>query len=542
MRLFYIGFMLFVLGNCFTATAQQMIPVQGKDSVSYFIIRQADRLRFQKLDSTELNILAGHVIMEQGKTIFYCDSAVVNKTKKIVEAFGSVHINDNDSVHIYSQYLIYHLDTKVAEVRKKVTMTDGKGTLTSEELQYDSKSRTGVYTTGGKIVNGKTIITSKEATYYADMKDVYFKRDVKLRDPSYNLDTDSLLYNTDTQISTFITKTKITDSSGGNIVTTEGNYDMKNKRATFGKRSVIQDGKGVTVTGDNIYTDDSTGNTIITGNGVYVDTVQKVSILSNRMEANKKTGKFMATQHPLMIIQQDKDSTYITSDTMYSAKVADLHDSLYQDLPRDTITSKVVVNAKDTAELRYFQCFHHVRIFSDSMQAVCDSLFYTARYSVFRLYKNPIVRANNSQVMGDTMYLYTRNRKPDRMYVFYDGMAINKSDTGQYNQMSGRTLNAYFKDGGMDYMRAKGSAQSVYYAKDEHDAMIGVNNASADIIDMKYENKKLQKVIYRSDVTGTMYPVSQLPDDKKQLRNFKWLDDKRPKTKYELFEDPGTQN
>jgi hypothetical protein len=58
---------------------------------------------------------------------------------------------------------------------------------------------------------------------------------------------------------------------------------------------------------------------------------------------------------------------------------------------------------------------------------------------------------------------------------------------------------------------------------------------------MKYDNKKLQKVIYRSDVTGTMYPVSQLPEDKKQLRNFKWLDDKRPKTKYELFENPTSQ-
>ena len=534
--------MLLVLGNCFTAAAQQIIPVQGKDSVSYFIIRQSDRLRYQKLDTTELNMFAGHVIMEQGKTIFYCDSVVINKRKNIAEAFGNVHINDNDSVNIYSQYLIYHLDTKVAEVRKNVRMTDGKGTLTSEELQYDSKSRTGVYTTGGKIVNGKTIITSKEATYYADMKDVYFKRDVKLRDPSYNLDTDSLLYNTDTQISTFITKTKITDSSGGNIVTTEGNYDMKNKRATFGKRAVIQDGKGVTVTGDDIYTDDSTGNTIITGNGVYIDTVQKISILANRMVANKKTNQFLATQHPLMIIQQDKDSIYVSADTLFSARAADLHDSAYKDLPKDTLRTTVVLNAKDTADLRFFQCYHHVRIFSDSLQAICDSLFYSARDSVFRLYKEPIVWANQSQVMGDTIYLYTKNKKADRMYVFYDGMAINKSDTGQYNQMSGRTLNAYFKDGGMDYMRAKGSAQSVYYAKDEHDAMIGVNNASADIIDMKYENKKLEKVIYRSDVTGTMYPVSQLPDDKKQLRNFKWLDYKRPKTKYELFEDPGNHN
>lgn len=542
MRLLYAGILLLLTGSGFEASAQETIPVQGKDSVSFFYIRQADRLRFQKLDSTELNIIVGHVFMEQDKTKFYCDSAVLNKSKNILEAFGNVHINDKDSVHIRSQYLIYHLDTKISEVRKGVSLTDGKGVLTSDALQYDGKARTGVYTTGGKIVNGKTIITSRQATYYADMKDVYFKGDVKLRDPSYNLDTDSLLYNTDSQVSTFITKTIITDSTGGNIVTSEGSYDMRRKHASFGKRSVIRDGKGVTVTGDDIYTDDSTGNTIITGNGIYIDTVQKITVLANRMTANKKTGRFLATQHPLLIIQQDKDSVYVASDTMFSARVSDLHDSAYQDLSRDTIMRTVVINAKDTGDARYFQCYHRVRIFSDSLQAVCDSLFYSARDSVFRLFKNPIAWANQSQVMGDTMYLFTKDKKADRMYVFYDGIAINQSDTGQFNQMSGRTLNAYFKDGSIDFMRAKGSAQSIYYAKDEHNEMIGVNNASADIIDMTYDNKKLQKVIYRSEVTGTMYPLSQLPEDKKQLRNFKWLDNKRPKTKYELFENADSQN
>ncbi|HSC38014.1 MAG TPA: LPS export ABC transporter periplasmic protein LptC, partial [Chitinophagaceae bacterium] len=335
-RILYVGLMMLLLGNCLPAVAQDKTPPQGKDSVTFFNIRQFDRLRYQKVDSvTELNIAVGHVFMEQGKTKFYCDSAVLNKQKKIVEAYGNVHINDNDSVNIYSQYLIYHTDTRIAEVNKTVRMTDGKGTLTTEQLQYDSKTRTGTYFNGGKIINGKTVITSTEATYYADLKDIYFKRDVKLRDPSYKLDSDSLLYNTESQLATFITKTNITDSSGGNIVTTEGNYDMKNRKATFGKRSVIRDGKGTTVTGDNIFTDDSTGTTIITGNAVYIDTVQKVSLLSNRMEANKKTGVLLATQHPLMILQQDKDSVYLTADTIFSARASDLHDSAYKDLPKD---------------------------------------------------------------------------------------------------------------------------------------------------------------------------------------------------------------
>jgi lipopolysaccharide assembly outer membrane protein LptD (OstA) len=540
---FYIGCLVFFVCYPFLVSAQDTTHKPVTDTISIVKQIHSDRLRFQKIDSvTQLQIFAGKVLLQQDNTKFYCDSAVINKHLSIMEAFGNVHINDADSIHIYSQYLIYHIDTKLAVLKKKVSLTDGKGVLTTDELQYDTKAKTGVYTTGGKIVNGKTTITSKEATYYGDLKDVYFKKDVKMREPQYDMDTDSLLYNLETQIATFITKTHIKDSTGANIVTTDGYYDMKNKKASFGKRSIIKDGKGVTLTGDYIDTD-SSGLTTVRGNGVYIDTAQKISVLSNSMIADKKKNTFLATQHPLMIIEQDKDSIYVTADTLFSARIADIKDSSYTDLQRNTIKKVTVVNTKDTSDIRFFQCYHHVRIFSDSLQAVSDSMFYSARDSVFRLFTNPVVWASNSQITGDTIYLYTKNKKAERMYVFENSFAINRSGDNMYNQISGKTLNGYFKDGAIDYMRTKGSpAQSIYYAKDENDAMVGINNASADIIDMRFENKELNKVVFLRDVTGTMYPVNQVPEDKKQLRNFKWLENKRPKTKFELFEDPVISN
>lgn len=518
--------------------AQDTLNRPASDSISIVQQIHSDRLRFRKVDSvTTLQMLAGRVELQQDNTKFYCDSAVINQHANILEAFGNIHINDADSVHTYGQYLLYRIDLKTAVLRKKVKLTDGKGVLTTEELNYDSKAKTGTYTTGGKIVNGKTVITSKEATYYSDLKDVYFKKDVQLHDPAYDLKTDSLLYNTDTKISTFITKTYIKDSSGASIVTSEGWYDMQNRRASFGKRSVVSDGKGVTVTGEDIHTDDSTGITLITGNAVFIDTTQKVSVLSNKMEIDKKTNSFRATQHPLMIVQQDKDSIYITADSMYSARVADIKDSAYRNLRTDTIRSTAIVDGKDSSDIRFFQCYHHVRIFSDSLQAICDSLFYSAADSVFRLFTHPIVWASNSQVTGDTIYLYTKNKKAEHIYAFENSFVINKSGDNMFNQISGKTLNGYFKDGNIDYMRTKGNpAQSIYYAKDESDAVVGVNNASGDIIDMRFDNKELKKVVFVRDVTGTMYPFKQTPDDKKTLRNFKWMDDKRPKTKFELFE------
>jgi hypothetical protein len=38
-----------------------------------------------------------------------------------------------------------------------------------------------------------------------------------------------------------------------------------------------------------------------------------------------------------------------------------------------------------------------------------------------------------------------------------------------------------------------------------------------------------------SEPKGTMFPAKQATEQDKLLRNFKWLEARRPKTKFELF-------
>jgi len=202
----------------------------------------------------------------------------------------------------------------------------------------------------------------------------------------------------------------------------------------------------------------------------------------------------------------------------------------------DTIRSvqTVDINNNDTTS-RYFKAFSHVRIFSDSLQAVSDSLFYSGKDSVFQLFKEPVVWASGSQVLGDTIYLYTKNKKPEKMLVFENGLLINQSAKNLYNQVAGNRLFGYFKNGEIDYMRSRGNAESIYYVKDDEGRMVGVNKASGDIIDLRFINKELNKVVFISGVKGTMYPVRKFPTEEQSLRGFKWQEDRRPKTKFELF-------
>ncbi len=512
-------------------------PPPGGDSlVTVEILPGVRKLEFRKVDdSTQLQILAGNVRLKQGKSYFNCDSCVINNRTRTFEAWGNVHINDSDTANIYASHLLYLIDKKIANLDGGVRLTDGKGTLTTPDLEYDMNTNIGIYKHGGRVVNKKTVLVSREGYYYADLHDVYFKSNVELTDPAYHIKTDSLLYNTQTQITRFIAKTFIKDSSGRTIETKEGYYNLASGKAEFGQRPIIHDGK-TTIIANRIAFDDSLGVSQAIGNVVIVDSAQGTTILAGEVFRDNKNDRLLATRKPLMIIKQDDDSIYITADTLFSARLSDLHrgkDSIVKDTVKGT---KVVsVNTKDSTN-RYLEAYRHVRIFSDSLQAVSDSLFYSFRDSVFRLFQGPVIWAKESQITGDTVLLFTKNKKADRLKVFEKSFLVNKADPGIYNQVRSSRMEGFFTDGSIDSVRAAGSAECIYFIQDDDSAYTGINQSRSDILDIYFREKELEKVVFRSSVSGTIWPIKQKDPAEMRLPDFRWLDDRRPKTKYELYE------
>ena len=574
---FLITVVLFLLaGNVF---AQQPVTSPAPvDTVRYIRIVKAKSLREKTIDSVNtIETAAGDVVIVEGLTTTYCDSVVIQRPANIVEAFGNIHINDNDSIHTYSQYLKYIGGERIAYLKKSVKLTDKKGVLSADDIEYNLRTGIANYKNGGKVVNGKTTLTSKEGVYYADTKDVYFKKDVHLVDPKYNIWTDSLLYNLNTDIATFIAPTHIVSKDGGVIDTRSGTYNLNTGEAIFYDRTAIRDSTHFLIA-DKIARDEKSGIIQMEGKAKLVDSVNQVTVIGGHLELDKKQNSFLAYKKPVMILHKDGDSTYIAADTLFSGlrqydtlakkqtikkdtikstiivktdstatSITDTlkngNDSLATVKPvikKDTLIKAAVVNLdkkeKDTA-IRYFLAFHHVRIFNDSLQAVSDSLYYSTEDSTFRLFGQPVVWNGQSQVTGDTMYMYTENQKAKRLYVYYNGMIINQPAKGLYNQIAGRTINGYFTNGNIDYVKVKGSpAESIYYPQDEDSAFIGLNRSSGDVIDIYFINKELNKVKFVNNVDGVMYPLRQIPADKNQLKGFKWQDARRPKNKLELFE------
>lgn len=533
-----LSILLFLLtGYC--SMAQEPIPSttpSGDTTQKVEILNYTKRLTFQTInDTTRLTIISGDVKLRQGTTLFYCDSCVMNNSANTFEAWGKgkqVHINDSDTANIYSNHLLYYTQKKLAYLDGNVKMTDGKGVLTTPNLEYDMETNIGIYKNGGKVVNDKTVLTSQEGWYYADLKDVYFKKNVKLKDPAYDIVTDSLLYNTESKTTRFIAQTVITDTAGKEITTKEGFYNQLTKQAEFGRRPIIKDRK-TTIIANTVTQNDSIYRA--EGNAIIIDSANGTTIIGGLIYQNKKTEAILATRKPLMILKQDNDSTFVAADTLFSARLTDKFgmDSIIIDTVKGI--KMAAMDPKDSAN-RYFEAYRNVRIFNDSLQAVGDSMFYSFKDSIFRLYKDPVVWAQQNQVTGDTIYLHTKNKKADKVEAFENGFMVNRLDTEVYNQIKSTRIDGWFVDGNIDSVRAKGFAECIYYIQDDDSAYTGINESHCDIIDIYFAQKEVDRVVFRSAVTGTLWPMRQKSPNEMKLANFRWLEERRPKTKYEMYE------
>jgi lipopolysaccharide export system protein LptA len=276
--------------------------------------------------------------------------------------------------------------------------------------------------------------------------------------------------------------------------------------------------------------DDSLGLGEFRGNAVYKSKDSlSFDLFANNIKTNRNKDILLATELPILLIKQPKDTMYISADTLYSGRLSDLK----RKMPKARAKEEVI---KDSSLNKYFEAFHHVKIYSDSMQAVADSLFYGLADSTIRLHNNPILWVNQNQITGDTIYMHLNNRKAEQLRILTNAMAINPVDSTDYfNQLKGNNIVVDFIDGKIQQMQTKGSAENIYFATDNDEKFIGVNQSNAQIITIQFENDEPAKIIYINQLTGKMTPLFDVPKSELKFKNFKWWNDLQPKTKFDIL-------
>lgn len=540
-----------------------------------------------KTDSGEYQKVLGDVILRQGTDTLYCDSAYINQGTKNFEAFSNVRIAQQGGTKGSSDYLKYTSAAKLAYMRGNVALTDGKNTLECEDLTYDLGTKVATYDNWGKLKSDSTIVTSKSAVYNVNEKNARFKGTVYIIDSQYKIRSEDLLYNTESKVTQFFSPSTVIRTDGSGILkTSNGTYDGRNGKAYFIDHSSIWN-EGQYIEADTLDYNRETGHGLALGHVISLDTEHHSTMYCGYAEYWQKQKRTLATKKPVLEQVNSKDTLYMRADTFYSAPMSkSMMKSMHITLPADSMTNPeplrdttakkpvkqqeqtsaekkpaeteknkkrkkgkkepvikqpaiaVDTTTADTTAPLYFIGYHHVLIFSDSLQGKCDSVCYTRSDSMIRMMYNPIAWSHNSQITGDTILMQLDSSHIRRMYVPNNAFMISQSGPSKarlFDQVQGKTLTAYFVNNAVTRMVVYPNAECIYYPKDEKGYYLGVNEANSIRMRIMFEDNKITNIKFEQDVHTKMTPIEKADIPNMRLGRYKWLIDERPKSKEELF-------
>ncbi len=556
---------------------------QQKDTANKITIEilNSKNAFYNKTDSGEYNKFIGDVIFKQGSDTLYCDSAYQNTTTKNFEAFSNVKIIQKDGTKAFSNYLRYTANTKEAYMQENVSLTDGKNKLHCNELTYNVGTKTGVYKTGGTLETDSTTVSSTEGVYNVQQKEARFTKNVIVKDARYNIKSEDLTYNTDTKVITFYSKSVITNDKSI-LNTSNGTYNSKTGIAHFTGHSSLYSEEHY-LEGDSLYYNKISGYGYADGHVISIDTIHHSKLYCGHAEYFKKQRVLWATIKPVLEQVNGKDTIYIRADTFHAYPLLIPKVELIKSKKKSVITIADTINKKanidtndivgmkqenskkinkknnkhseliskktntiidstaaDTTAPMLFVGYHHVRIFSDSMQGKCDSISYSRADSTIRLIYAPVMWSHQSQILGDTMILHIDDSGGLKS-LYVPNNAFMVSQTGPeiaklFDQIQGKTLTAYFKDNAITKMVVFPNAESIYYSKDAKGAYIGETEGTSEKMKIYFENKNIKKIHFEIDVHQAMTPMEKVDFSAAHLSRFKWLIKEKPMSKQDLFE------
>ena len=504
-----------------------------------------------------------------------CDSAYINLATNNVEAFGNILITQPGGTQVQSNYLLYTGNSRTALLSGNVSLTDGKNNLWSEELTYNLGSKIGTYVRGGTLQSEHTTLSSTRGMYNAATKDSRFTKNVIVTDPDYNVTSEDLGYNTDRKFVTFYAPS-VVDNDKSRLVTSSGTWDAKNEIANLESRSSITNA-AQHIEADTLRYNRVTGFAIARGKVEATDSQQHTTLFSGLATYNERTHRLYATVAPVLRHITSNDSLFIAADTFYSAhlarpfptllvdsfaavQTADTTADLARALPppvsirpkkgrpapsiakaapaADTNSRSPNSDVPDTTMPRFYTGYHHVLVFSDSLQARCDSIAYSGLDSTMRLMADPVAWSRQSQISGDTILLLLDSNKISKMLVPDRAFIIARSGPPKakfFDQIQGKTLTGYFTNNVIDRMVVFPDAETIYYARDDAGAYLGVNQAEAERMKVYFLDGQIRRILFEQDVKQTMTPLTDLSQGALKLSRYQWRYDERPLSRDELF-------
>lgn len=487
------------------------IIVFGQQQTRRVEILNANSMEYDAALGEGVRRLLGDVRLKHEEVIMTSDSAHVYDKENMVLAFSNVHFNQGDTLHLYGNFVRYNSRTRMAEARENVRLIDKETNLTSSHLDFDLNKNMAFYPNGAVIKNAESELKSKRGYYFTRQKNFFFSKDVVITHPDYTIYSDTLKYNTLTEIADFYGPTKIITEDMFSYAE-KGWYNQKNDQLQFNQNAYIIKESQI-LKGDSIFYDRVTEFGRAISNVEVRDTVENVILKGNYSLFYRNPERMLITGRAEFIQVTDGDSLFLHADTLRSF------------IP-------------EGEEFRIMKAYFGARFFKSDIQGKCDSLVYNFSDSIIHMYDNPVLWFENSQLTSDTISIFTKNRKMDYMHMPSNAFMISDEGKERYSQVKGREMFGYFHEGKLSYFRVIGNVETIYYLKEEksdEEELIGVNKATSQQLIIRIKDNKPDEIVFITKPQGTLYPPFYLQEQDLLLPEFRWLEEIRPKDRFDIF-------
>jgi len=463
---------------------------------------QGDSLVYGKLNGKDVRSMIGHVVFKQPEQTLYSDRMDEYTGEKVYKFIGNVRIEQANGGVITGDSLLYDKETKFAQVIGNVHLVDNNTDLVTDKLNYNTITGLAYYTTGAVIKDGNTTMRSKYGEYNRNTKEMYFTEKIDLNSTDGTLQTDTLRYNTITKVAKFFGPTTISNKDGV-VKAIAGEYNTETKESKFYGRSRL-DNKDYYIEGDRIDFNRTKGKGAAMGNVLMISKTDSITIYGDESKFDNSIGYSKVWGRTKVRFIMQKDSLFMLADTLLSTKQSD-------------------------STKRILRAYHHVKLYKTDMQATCDSLAYNASDSAIRLFVNPVLWNGKNQITGDSIKLQMALKKLESMLVQPNAFVIQQDTLGNFNQLKGRQMTAYFKSNKITRVDVNGNGQNIYFALENDTVLTGMNKVvCANMIVHFDESNKVSTINFIKDPEALFIPPHELAEPDKKLRGFKWLEKDKP--------------
>lgn len=457
--------------------------------------------------------LIGNVVFKQKTTTMYCDSSLFYSKKNTMEAFGHVRIVD-DSVTITSNRLIYDGNSRTAQLRDNVVYTKGEQKLTTNFLDYNMETEVGNYFNNGRLQDSTNVLTSEIGYFYGKEGYALFWNEVELEAPEYNLETDTLRYFTNTKIAKTEGKTRIITEDGTLLHAKGGEFRTVSEQSQFIEGNI--ETQDYFLEGDELYFDDLKKYYNAIGNVTMRAKDEDIIITGNEGFADKINGISKVFGQALMKRILEKDTFYLAADTLVSIE------SKYDSAKR-------------------ILAYNNVKIWRSNLQGIADSASYFLADSLIYLYKDPVFWNNENQIEGDTIFMEITEDRIKQMTLLQNAFLISSDTIGNFNQIKGRNMKAYFTESDIEKIDVMGNGEAIYYVLDDANAAkittMGMNRILCSDLTIRFKDRELNNISFYKKPEAKFIPPHELTAEDEKLRGFSWRESERPTLKMVLYQD-----